>query len=74
MTSVSADLLTDAAQKRSYYQVRIELPTDVLKTLGVAQLHPGMQAEVMIVTGKLPALDYFLRPITRSLNRAFRED
>ena len=74
VTSVSADLLTDAAQKRSYYQVRIELPTDVLKTLGVAQLHPGMQAEVMIVTGKLPALDYFLRPITRSLNRAFRED
>ncbi len=74
VTSVSADRLTDTAQERSYYQVRVELPADVLKTLGGAQLHPGMQAEVMIVTGKLPALDYFLRPVTRSLNRAFRED
>ena len=74
VTSVSADLLTDAGQERSYYQVRVELPTDVLKTLGVVQLHPGMEAEVMIVTGKLPALEYFLRPVTRSLNRAFRED
>jgi HlyD family type I secretion membrane fusion protein len=74
ITSVSADRLTDTAQERSYYQIRVELPADVLKTLGGAQLHPGMQAEVMIVTGKLPALEYFLRPVTRSLNRAFRED
>ena len=71
---MSADRLTDAAQERSYYQVRVELPAEALMTLGAAELHPGMQAEVMIVTGKLPALEYFLRPITRSLNRAFRED
>jgi HlyD family secretion protein/epimerase transport system membrane fusion protein len=39
----------------------------------LAALHPGMQAEVMIVTGARTALDYLLEPLLLSLDRAFRE-
>jgi len=37
-------------------------------------LYPGMQAEVMIVTGERTVLDYIFRPLSQSLGRAFRED
>jgi hypothetical protein len=33
-----------------------------------------MPAEVMIVTGARTALQYLIRPVSRSLDRAFRED
>jgi multidrug efflux pump subunit AcrA (membrane-fusion protein) len=42
--------------------------------LGDVTLQPGMQAEVMIVTGANTALGYFMKPIAQSFNRAFRED
>jgi hypothetical protein len=41
--------------------------------LGGPQPYPGMQAEMMIVTGGQAALEYFLKPLTSSLNHAFRE-
>ncbi len=68
LTSVSADLLTDEASGRSYYLARVELAEGT-----VTELRPGMQAEVMIVTGARSALDYLLEPLVLSLNRAFRE-
>ena len=33
-----------------------------------------MQSEVMIVTGHRTALSYILRPVTRSLNRALKDE
>ncbi len=68
LISVSADLLTDEESGRSYYLVQIEL----VETMEM-ELRPGMQAEVMIVTGARSALDYLLEPLVLSLNRAFRE-
>lgn len=68
LMSVSADLLTDEASGRSYYLAQIEL-VETTET----ELRPGMQAEVMIVTGARSALDYLLEPLVLSLNRAFRE-
>ena len=38
------------------------------------RLYPGMQAEVMIVTGARTTLDYLSQPIVESFNRAFREN
>ena len=38
-----------------------------------ARLSPGMQAEVMIVTGSRTPLQYLLQPAWQALNRAFRE-
>lgn len=36
--------------------------------------HPGMPAEVMIVTGSRTALQYFLEPLTRTIERSMREN
>ena len=58
----------------SYYLVRVELNDDPLEALGGAELYPGMQADVMIVTGAQTPLEYLVRPITTSLNRAMREN
>lgn len=71
--SVSADRLEDKQTGLHYYLARIELLEDPSKALGGASIHPGMQSEVMIVTGQRTALSYILRPVTRSLNRALKD-
>jgi len=71
---VSADSLTDERTGASYYLARIAIEDDVQAKLNGAELYPGMQAEVMINTGERTALEYFLKPLTVSINRAFRED
>ena len=72
VTSVSADRLSDERTGQAYYLVRVEPDEILVQAQGAIQ--PGMQAEVMIVTGARTALESFLNPISRSLNRAFRED
>lgn len=37
------------------------------------ELHPGMQAEVQIVTGTRTLLRYLLDPVTDTAFKAFRE-
>lgn len=73
LAAISADSLTDERTGEVYYLARVEIKDDLKKKLGDAVLYPGMQAEVMIVTGERTALEYFFKPITRSLTRAFRE-
>jgi len=68
--TISADHLTDERTGVDYFLARVEL---IGKIGEGEELYPGMQAEVMIVTGARTTLDYFTRPITQSLNRAFRE-
>lgn len=70
---VSADRLTDERSGQPYYLARVELARDAATALTDQTLFPGMQAEVMIVTGARTALEYFFRPILESMNRAFRE-
>ena len=72
--SVSADRLTDPRTGLPYFLARIALPDQPSAAYDGLELYPGMQAEVMIVTGERTALDYFTRPVTRSFNRALRED
>ena len=74
ITFVSADHLTDELTGAKYFLAKVELADNIEAALDGAPLYPGMQAEVMILTGSRTALDYFLKPITRSLERAFRED
>jgi HlyD family secretion protein len=71
---VSADHLIDERTGLSYYAARVELvDPDLGAKLNGGELYPGMPAEVMIVTGGRTMLDYLLRPIIRSFERAFRE-
>jgi multidrug efflux pump subunit AcrA (membrane-fusion protein) len=57
LTSVSADLLSDEASGETYYLARVELVDAQAGSTDLDELYPGMQAEVMIVTGARSALD-----------------
>lgn len=71
--TVSADGLTDERSGETYYKVEVAITEDVSEALGGEILYPGMQAEVMIVTGSRTPIDYLFEPLTSSINRAFRE-
>ena len=74
VSQVSADHLVDEATGLTYFQVRIVLDAASLRdALDGSPIYPGMQAEVMIITGEHTTLDYLLLPLTRSFNRALRE-
>lgn len=74
VASISADRLTDPQTGQPYYGAVVELTEDPGRALGGARIHPGMQAEVMIVTGERTALAYLARPVLASVQRALRED
>ncbi|WP_255555478.1 hypothetical protein [Enterovibrio paralichthyis] len=38
------------------------------------ELYPGMQAEVMLLTEPRTPIEYLLKPLSESFNRAFREE
>lgn len=71
VNTVSADRLTDPVTTNPYFLARIELngklPADM-------ELYPGMQAEVMVITGERTLMEYMTQPIRESFNRALRED
>jgi HlyD family secretion protein len=70
---VSADRQQD--QKGvPFFLARAEIDGEALAGLKGVTLYPGMPAEVLIIGGERKAIDYFISPITRSLERAFRED
>lgn len=72
--SVSADSLEDERTGNYYYLARVKIENLEDADIKVTQLRPGMQADVMILTGERTALDYFINPIILSFNRALRED
>ncbi len=73
LTSVSADLLSDRASGETYYLARVELVETQTLAIDLDELYPGMQAEVMIVTGARSALDTLMEPLMKRFDRAFRE-
>lgn len=73
LTTISADLLQNEQTGAVYYLGRVELDSAQEGLLDGPTLYPGMQAEVMILTGDNTLLNYLLRPITRSLRRAMRD-
>lgn len=70
--TVSADHLTDERTGASYFLARVVLTDSALQALNQT-ITPGMPAEVMIVTGEKTPFEYFMTPIERSFERAFRE-
>jgi len=68
---VSADSLIDEQTGAAYYLAHVVLEDSPGN--GGLVLHPGMQAEVMISTGKRTAMDYFMKPIKDSFRRALTE-
>lgn len=74
--SVSADSLTDEVTGLPYFLVLIDLPDKegLADALRGQSLVPGMPADAFIRTGKRPAINYLLRPLTDALTRSMRED
>ena len=73
VTWISADRHVDEQSGTAYYRSRVELLDGSLAELNGKLIHPGMQADVLIVTGERTVLDYLVEPILVSINRAFRE-
>ena len=71
---VSADAKQDPRTDKQYFEARIEIDDNELKKLGHQVLLPGMPAEVMIITSTKTPWAYFMDPVKRSFQRAFRED
>lgn len=71
--SVSADRLVDPKSGVPYFRARIAIADDPVEVMKKTPLYPGMQAEVMIVTGARTMLSYIFKPLFDSFNRAFRE-
>ena len=72
--TVSADSLTEENTGLRYYLARIGLPPPGDDSFQGMEIYPGMQAEVMIQVGARSPLDYLLKPLKDSMNRAMRED
>ena len=80
--SISPDLVQDKEQAAAgrmsepSYIARIEIDMDEFNKVAKAKklaLHPGMQAEVQIVTGTRTLFRYLLDPVTDTMFKAFRE-
>ncbi len=74
LVSVSADRLIEEATGRAYYLGRIALAEDPSAVFDGLEIVPGMQADAIILTGRGTLIDYLLRPIERTFERAMRED
>jgi HlyD family type I secretion membrane fusion protein len=71
LISVSADRLFDKRSANPYFLGRIRLAG---LSKGQTPLYPGMQAEVIIETGKTTPFEYLIKPVLQSFNRAMREN
>ncbi len=73
LIDISADTLTDE-QGETFYRVRIRTEETALKRKGeVLQIIPGMVASVDILTGEKTIMEYILKPLVKTLDRALNE-
>lgn len=73
VVNVSPDQLIDDKTGAPYFLAKVEIEdTEELKENHL-KLYPGMQAEVLIVTGSRTFFEYILQPLKDSMRRAFRE-
>jgi HlyD family secretion protein len=80
--SLSPDLIVDHQRgpgdplAGGYYLARIEIDMDKFKEIAESrklELHPGMNAEVQIVTGTRTLLRYLLDPVIDAMFKGFKE-
>jgi len=74
VVQVSADRITDEKSGQAFYLARIQVDPASLQGLQGIKLYPGMPAEVYIVTGERTLLQYVMKPLTDSFQRALREE
>ena len=72
---VSADAILDRSQEmpQEVYVARVSVPPEQLDRVRGFTPTPGMPAEIMIQTEERTFFEYLMKPISDSMNRAFRE-
>lgn len=72
---VSADAILDRSQQlpREVYVARVSVAPEQLARVRGFTPTPGMPAQIMIQTEERTFFQYLMKPITDSMNRAFRE-
>ncbi|AXI43936.1 HlyD family type I secretion periplasmic adaptor subunit [Sulfitobacter sp. SK011] len=73
VTTVSADVFTDDATGKDYYEAIVAPEQDDLKTLGNKDIVPGMPVQVFVQTEERTPLSYLTKPLTDYFTKAFRE-
>jgi len=73
---VSADIYTDEKTGQQYYESKIEITPEGMKTLQENDfiLIPGMPVQAMIQLGDRTALSYLVKPFMDMLMRGFNEE
>jgi protease secretion system membrane fusion protein len=57
----------------SHYNARAQLTPEGMAALGGRSMQPGMNAEVLVLTGERSMLDYLLGPLLRRVSTALTE-
>lgn len=72
---VSADAILDRSQDQpqEIYVARVSVPPSELERVRGFTPTPGMPAEIMIQTEERTFIQYLMKPVVDSMNRAFRE-
>jgi HlyD family secretion protein len=70
---VGADAQSDRETKSSFYEIRVDVSLTELQKLGNQPLRSGMPVEVSVDGGARTAWEYFMEPIARTFERAFKE-
>ncbi len=70
---VSADSLMDPDTKMPVYLAQIAISEEEVQRLGGKSLQPGMPADIFILTGDRTPLDYLVKPIRETAEKAWRE-
>lgn len=73
VTYLSADRIVDNATREAYYTARIRIAEDLPPEVQRDRIYPGMPVDAFISTGERTFLEYLVKPIRDSFNRAFRE-
>jgi HlyD family type I secretion membrane fusion protein len=75
VTQVSADSFPEERSDQFYYKAHVQVDKDFLQNMEhPVELYPGMPVDVLISTGSRSFLGYLFKPITDSMQRAFREE
>lgn len=68
---VSADSVEDRRSGAAYFVARVELEDERSEIAKRMALHPGMRAEILLLTGQRTLLDQIIDPLMRNIHRAF---
>lgn len=69
---ISPDAVEDRRTGTAYFVARIELDDSRSEIMRHVAIHPGMRAEMLLMTGERTLLDQLLDPLFRNMHRAFR--